>query len=371
MAFSTGAYAGAAADGPGGASLHKNGIEILAPSQGAEPLPGQDRPEADAQQVKVRPIYGPVAFDPVVAKIVNGVTRGELKPAVDELSGEAPALIGGSPYVFATRSSESGKPIDMAEQFIYERLMSYGLDSVIFQDFPGENGAPPGRNIIGQINGTVKAGEIIVVGAHLDSFPWTGPAPGADDNASGVSATLYLARAFAGKKFDRTIRFAFFGDEENAPWDCSRIGSAGYAAGARAAGENIVAMIEADSLAYDPPESGAHIADMNTRRPKDDPGGGDLAIFNLWRDVIRTYSISGITPVNVAIGDNWSDHGSFWKNGYSAVMLSAEELNHWNPNWHTANDRVSTFAWPFYIQVTRSYAALAAHAAGISGAAAR
>ncbi len=307
-----------------------------------------------------------VTYNPVVDTMINKVTREELEPAVAELSGVIPALIGGVPYTFTTRSSSSGKPIDMAERYVYEHLLTYGLDSVAYQNFPGEKGAPPGRNVIGQINGTTKAGEIIVVGAHLDSFPWTGAAPGADDNASGVSATLYLARAFAGKKFERTIRFVFFGDEENAPWECARIGSAGYAARSKAGGENIAAMIQADALAYDPPESGAHIAEMNTRKPKDDPAGGDLAVFTMWRDAIKTYSIAGITPVNVSIGDNWSDHGSFWKNGYHAVMLSAEEIDHWNPYWHSANDKISNFAWPLYVQITKSYVAVAAHQAGIS-----
>lgn len=358
--LSAGAYAGAPAENPAGVLLHKNGIEILVPGETGQDLPGTGR-----EYAKAAPGNPAVVYSPLVAGIVKNVTRGELEPAVNELSGETPAMIGGLPYTFKTRSSDSGKPIDMAEQYVYERLKSYGLDSVHYQDFPGEKGAPPGRNIIGQINGSTKPGEIVVLGAHLDSFPWTGAAPGADDDASGVSATLYLARAFAGVKFERTVRFVIFGDEENAPWECAKIGSAGYAAGAKAAGENIVAMIQADAMAYDPPETAEHIADMNTRRPKDDPGRGDLAIYNLWAEVIRTYSITGIKPVNVAISDNWSDHGSFWKNGYHAVMLGAEELNYWNPNWHSANDRVSAFAWPFYVQLTRSYAALAAHLAGI------
>ena len=362
MLFLNGAYAGTALDGLTNGLLQESGTKIpLLIPQAEAAQPGQYLPMIGGKNTQ----NAAVTYTPAVKMMIDNVTQDELKPAVDELSGEAPALIGGSPYTFTTRSSSSGTPINKAEQYVYEHLLMYGLDSVSYQDFPGEKGAPSGRNVIGQINGTTKAGEIILLGAHIDSFPWTGAAPGADDNASGVSATLYLARAFAGKKFERTIRFVFFGDEENAPWDCSRIGSAGYAARSKAAGENIVTMIQADALAYDPPETSSHIADMNTRMDKNDPGGGDLAIFTMWRDAIKTYSITGITPANVAIDDNWSDHGSFWKNGYHAVMLSAEELNHWNPDWHTANDKVSNFAWPFYMQITKSYVAVAAHAAGI------
>ena len=314
------------------------------------------------------PAHAAVVYNPDVATMIDNVTRRQLEPVVDELSGEAPATIGGSSYTFTTRASSSGTPIDRAEQYVYEHLRTYGLDSVVYQDFPGGGGAPPGRNIIGQVNGTTRAGEIIIVGAHIDNRPWSGRAPGADDDASGVSALLHLARSFADKTFERTIRFAFFGDEENAPWNRtwgSLYGSGYYAARCRAAGENIVAMIEADMLAYDPPGSSSHIVEMNTRRPANDRGGGDLAIFTMWRDAITIYSITGITPKLVAIGDNWSDHGSFWRNGYTAGMLIEEELVNWNRNWHTKTDKVSTFSWPFYAAVTKSLVAVAAHEAGI------
>ncbi len=302
-----------------------------------------------------------------IAALVAAVSREALEPVVNELSGAAPALVGGTPYTFTTRSSFSGTAIDRAEQYVYEHLLSYGLDAVAYQDFPGEDGAPPGRNVLGQIDGTTRAEEIVVVGAHLDDYPWTGPAPGADDNASGVSATLLLARSFAGRRFERTIRFAFFGAEENAPWECERIGSAGYAAACGAAGDNVVAMIAADSLAFDPPETAEPIVEMNTRDPADDPAGVDAAIFRLWRDAIDTYAITGLVPQEVAISDNWSDHGSFWNEGYPAAMLIAEELDYYNPYWHTAEDTAAHFNWPFYVQVTRSYVAAAAHLAGLVG----
>ncbi|VEF46378.1 aminopeptidase [Bacillus freudenreichii] len=53
--------------------------------------------------------------------------------------------------------------------------------------------------------------QIIVVGAHHDSVPG---APGANDDASGVSATLELARVMANMPTDTEIRFVTFGAEE-------------------------------------------------------------------------------------------------------------------------------------------------------------
>jgi carboxypeptidase Q len=68
-------------------------------------------------------------------------------------------------------------------------------------------------NVVGEIRGRERAGEIIVVGAHLDSNDL---GPGALDNAAGVAAVMETARAI--KALDlaprRTIRFVLFTGEE-------------------------------------------------------------------------------------------------------------------------------------------------------------
>jgi hypothetical protein len=304
--------------------------------------------------------------DPTIARLVDAVTREELEPVVGDLSGAWPASVEGQAITFQTRSSSSGEPIDMAERYVFEQLDSYGLDAVVYHEFPAESGAPPGRNVIGQLDGTTRPEEIVVVGAHLDDRPWSGRAPGADDNASGVSATLLLARSLAGLRFERTIRFALFGDEENAPWMCEEIGSVGYAAQCRELGEDIVAMISADAIAFDPPESDTRILEMNIRPAAQDPERGDQRIAELWLAVLEAYEIDGLDARVIATGNEWSDHGSFWKHGYPAALLVAEEQEHWNPNWHTPGDTLETLDWQLYVRASRSYLALTAHLAGIS-----
>jgi Zn-dependent M28 family amino/carboxypeptidase len=65
-----------------------------------------------------------------------------------------------------------------------------------------------------------RAGEVLLLGAHLDHVPPRGSTGdtifnGADDNASGVTAVLELARVLAsGRRPKRTIVFAWFGSEE-------------------------------------------------------------------------------------------------------------------------------------------------------------
>lgn len=77
------------------------------------------------------------------------------------------------------------------------------------------------NNVLGMIEGK-NPNEIVIVGAHYDHL---GTDPflagdriynGADDNASGVSAVLQIARAFLAtrKKPERTVIFAFWDGEE-------------------------------------------------------------------------------------------------------------------------------------------------------------
>lgn len=53
--------------------------------------------------------------------------------------------------------------------------------------------------------------DIVYVTAHYDSVPY---APGANDNASGTSVVLELARIMKGYPTDKEVRFVFFGAEE-------------------------------------------------------------------------------------------------------------------------------------------------------------
>src|SRR5699024_1425740 len=57
----------------------------------------------------------------------------------------------------------------------------------------------------------VDTGQLVTIGAHHDSVPG---GPGANDDASGVSAVLELARIFTTYPIDTEVRFITFGSEE-------------------------------------------------------------------------------------------------------------------------------------------------------------
>jgi hypothetical protein len=71
------------------------------------------------------------------------------------------------------------------------------------------------RNVVADLPGRSLSDEVVLLGAHFDSWDF---AQGADDDGSGVAAVLEAARVLraAGAAPRRTIRFAFFSGEEEA-----------------------------------------------------------------------------------------------------------------------------------------------------------
>ena len=101
-------------------------------------------------------------------------------------------------------------------------------------------------NVIGEIKGTEKPDEIIVVGGHLDSWD---VGEGAHDDGTGVVQSMEVLRLFKelGIKPKRTIRAVLFMNEEN-----GLRGGRKYAEEAKAKGEKHVAAIESDAGGFTP-----------------------------------------------------------------------------------------------------------------------
>jgi carboxypeptidase Q len=77
-------------------------------------------------------------------------------------------------------------------------------------------------NVVAEIPGRELRNEVVIIGAHLDSWQ---PGTGAQDNGTGVASVLEVARAIKAlhRPPRRTIRFVLFGGEEQ-----GLLGSAAY-----------------------------------------------------------------------------------------------------------------------------------------------
>ena len=152
-------------------------------------------------------------------------------------------------------------------------------------------------NVVGRIEGADPAlrGQCVVVGAHLDHVGRQDGLtfPGANDNASGASSVLEIARAFArtGERPRRTVIFALFSSEES-----GLFGSTHFVEHPPVPRDSIVAYLNLDCVAVgDSIEVGggmtwtrmwalAHDADTRESRrlmAETGPGGGaDAAPFS-------------------------------------------------------------------------------------------
>ncbi|MBM3462193.1 MAG: M20/M25/M40 family metallo-hydrolase [Armatimonadetes bacterium] len=239
----------------------------------------------------------------------------------------------------------------------WERLgMPVGLQAFEVDDLPVQN-------LETEVAGS--SGEVFLLGAHYDSVMGS---PGANDNGSGVAALLELSRIFKGKKLRRTVRFVAFVNEEP-PFFCTEhMGSQVYASAARARGDRIYGMISLETVGYfsEEPNSQQYPPGLTTMFP--DRGNflavvGDMNSQRLVGEIHQALLASRAIPTEALAtfsnvpGVSWSDHASFWKEGYPAVMLTDTAPFRY-PHYHTAEDLPSQVNYAGLTAVTRGVQAV-------------
>jgi hypothetical protein len=296
-------------------------------------------------------------YDPTVAAMVAQVLPTKVYDYDAQLSGEAPIVVSGALYTLTTRHTNSGVPIQKATQFVYEFLQAQGL-SVSYHTWSACS--TTGRNVIGELPGTVAPDQIVLITAHLDDMPASGAAPGADDNASGSVGVMIAAEILSKFQFERTLRFIFFTGEEQ-----GLCGSNVYANAVYAAGENIVAVYNMDMIAWD--STGGPTLRLHTRAPSNPGYGADLAIAGIFTQTVQAYGLgNSLTPIIDADGISASDHYYFWTKGYPALLAIEDDDNDFNAYYHTSNDRLHNLNLPYFTAFVKASVGTAAHLARVS-----
>jgi hypothetical protein len=245
----------------------------------------------------------------------------------------------------------------LAATMLEETFLAAGY-AVRKLDYTVEGDGRPVWNVEAQRRGAERAQEIVVIGAHYDSVE---PSPGANDNATGLAAMLALARACAGRRLARTVRFVAFVNEEPPHFQTPAMGSWVYAQGCRQQRERIVAMLSLETIGY------------YTRQPNTQqypwpfarwyPSTGHFIGFvsnlsSAWllRRVVRAFRrVSGFPCESIALpsivpGVGWSDHWAFWDAGYRAVMVTDTAPFRY-PHYHTAMDTPNKVCYDDLAQV--------------------
>ena len=251
--------------------------------------------------------------------------------------------------------------LEAAASYIEEALRELGY-SVAAQAYPAEGKTV--RNLETEIVGSLLPDEIVLIGAHYDSVQGS---PGANDNASGVAALLEIARRLAGKRPARTVRFVAFVNEEPPFFYSREMGSRVYARRARERGDNIVAMLSLETIGYYVdakgsqhypfpvyslfyPDTGDYIAFI-----------GNLSSRSLVRQSLGSFRrhtafpSEGIAAPGWLGGIHWSDHWSFWQEGYPALMVTDTALFRY-PHYHSSSDTSEKIDYPRLARVVAGLA---------------
>ena len=200
-------------------------------------------------------------------------------------------------------------------------------------------------NLEVEIKGTKLPDEIVVIGAHYDSVVG---APGANDNGSGVAGLLALARAFATKQPDRTLRFVAFANEEPPYFQTEAMGSLVYAKRCKARQEKIVSMLALETIGYFSDDADSQKYPLLLKQFY--PSTGNFIGFvansestELVKRMVTTFREQAKFPSEGAAlpgrfdGVGWSDHWSFWQQGYPGVMVTDTAPFRY-PHYHLATD---------------------------------
>jgi photosystem II stability/assembly factor-like uncharacterized protein len=207
-------------------------------------------------------------------------------------------------------------------------------------------------NVIATLPGTVKPEEIYIICGHYDSTsnsPYYS-APGADDNGTGTLAVVEAARALREHEFESTIRFVCFSREEQ-----GLIGSLFYAGMISARGDSVAGALNFDMIGYvdQQPEEVDIIYDDNS-----------FGLADAFRQSASLYVPTLGCRITYGPNTRWSDHASFWDQGYPAFCGIEDSPLH-NPYYHRTTDRVNTLDFDFYGDVVRAAIATLAELARI------
>jgi hypothetical protein len=274
---------------------------------------------------------GPLSPDEVVL-------REELRTDVHKLAGE-----------IGERNMSHYAQLNAAADFIEDSFSRAGL---LTRRDSYEIGGQSCHNIEAEIPGNdqgtavSRPPSIIVIGAHYDSVLGS---PGANDNGTGVAATLALARRFANAKPKNALRFVAFVNEEPPYFLSGEMGSQVYARRCRERRDKISAMISLETIGYfsDAPHSQTYpSAGLDLLYPRVGNFIGFVSnvrsrallrrVMALFRRDAKIPSEGASLPAFVP-GVSWSDQWSFWQHGYAAIMVTDTAPFRY-PYYHSSND---------------------------------
>jgi hypothetical protein len=205
------------------------------------------------------------------------------------------------------------------------------------------------RNAVVQTE-TGDTGNVVVVGAHLDSIAG---GPGLNDNGSGVAAVLETAAALGAQpQITNAVRFAFWGSEE-----AGLAGSTEYVRGSTRDERNDIALyLNFDMLASPNPGFFTYDGDQSAQPSPDVPSSVvPVDSAGIERTLAGYLNLAGVRPADLPLGKT-TDYSPFLAAGVpiggattgAAQRKTEVQARLWggragvafDPNYHTPRDTI-------------------------------
>lgn len=285
-----------------------------------------------------------------IRDIISAISIERLKEHVSALEGER-------------HGRENYDALEEKGRFVEAAFRSLGLP-VTSQPVPFKGREY--RNIIATMAGSDPRKEWLLLGAHYDS-PWG--SPGADDNASGTAALLEASRILSEQKFSRTIQFVAFTLEElQTQTHLILEGSRHFAKDAKRMGVEYAAVLILECVGYtdkraqsqiipsligiDVPKSADFLGVIADKRSKKIMESFHTCAAT-WVPELKVISYAVPFSGYLIPQTRFSDHASFWNQGYPALMLTDTAMFR-NPHYHTSHDTAETLDFQFLADVTKA-----------------
>lgn len=212
-----------------------------------------------------------------------------------------------------------------------------------------------------------EAGERIIVGAHYDV---QGDQPGADDNASGVAGLLELSRLIQSLKMElkRRIDFVAYTLEEGQFWKhpfARHYGSYIHAKSLAQAGVSVRAMIGLEMIGYFSDLPNSQKFPLFFLRWFYPDKGNFITVVGKWGQgglvkrvkkslatPLSQVPVESLTAMSFIPGVSFSDHQSYWKFNYPAVMIT-DSAFYRNKNYHKPSDAADTLYYDRMAEVVK------------------
>jgi len=257
----------------------------------------------------------------------------EIRAATEEITTERIYMYAADLYRFGSKNIRNPAGNLAAIDYLVETLEGWGYEPIFdWWQIPPDIET---TNVVVRIPGTVDPELVYVVSSHFDSST---RGPGADDNSSGTTALLEVARVLADRPQEATIELAFFTGEES-----GLLGSRRYVAMAQESGKRIVGALNNDMVGW----AGDHRLDNTIRYSN--PGIRDIqhAAAIQFSDLITYdalyYKSTDAAAYYEAYGDIVGGIGSY-------PVLS-------NPHYHQYTDRLETINHELVGEVAKTTAA--------------